>query len=92
MEPQLIQGHIFLCKKNVVCKGGNGEIAYTQGKRYKCEVKSPCFPMNDPHFNCSCGFITNNQGNTHHAWPYDPEHHPWCHDSWTEFFQDLGKQ
>lgn len=90
MEPQIVLGHSYLCKKDVVCRGGNGKQSYTKGKTYVCEVSTPYQPKNNPQFRFACGFITNNQGNTHHGWPYDPENHPWCHDSWTDFFQDLG--
>lgn len=66
--------------------GGKSEEAYTQGKVYKCEIDSP-YP-GDKH---TVGHITDNRGLKWHAWPYDPEHHLWCHDSWTMYFDDLGE-
>jgi len=66
--------------------GGKSEEAYTQGKVYQCEIDSP-YP-GDKH---TVGHITDNRGLKWHAWPYDPEHHLWCHDSWTEYFNDLGE-
>ena len=88
MEPRIIKGHKFLCKKTVVMKDSNRtrEEAYTKGKIYMCEISS--YYPGDRH---SCGHITNNNGNKAHAWPYDPENHLWCHDSWTDFFEDLGE-
>jgi hypothetical protein len=66
--------------------GGKSEEAYTQGKVYQCEIDSP-YP-GDKH---TVGHITDNRGLKWHAWPYDPEHHLWCHDSWTMYFDDLGE-
>lgn len=86
MEPRIIHGHSYLCKKSVV--GGNRQIYYTKGNIYKCEVNSPYAP-NTPNFKYTCGHITNNFGNTYHAWPYDPQNNPLCHDIWTEFFTEV---
>lgn len=89
MEPRIVKGHRFLCKKTVIMKGvgGKSEEAYTQGKVYQCEIDSP-YP-GDKH---TVGHITDNRGLKWHAWPYDPEHHLWCHDSWTMYFDDLGER
>ena len=88
MEPRIIKGHRFLCKKDVVMKGvgGRPEVSYTKGKVYRCEEYSPY-----PGGKHTVGYITDNQGRKWHAWPYDPQNHLWCHDSWTEFFDDLDK-
>ena len=61
------------------------EEAYTKGKEY-LGAGDYCYP-GDRH---NVGFITDNKGEAH-AWPYDPEHHLWCHDSWTDYFEDLGE-
>ncbi len=66
--------------------GGKSEEAYTQGKVYQCEINSPY-----PGDKQTVGHITDNRGLKWHAWPYDPEHHLWCHDSWTMYFDDLGE-
>ena len=84
MEPRIIKGHRFLCKKDVVMNQTK-EKAYTKGKVY--EGCPDCGYPGDKH---NCGFISNNKG-VAHAWPYDPQNHLWCHDSWTEFFDDLDK-
>ena len=88
MEPKIIKGHRYLCKKTVVMKGvgGKPEEAYTKGKVYRCEIDSP-YP-GDKH---TVGHITDNRGLKWHAWPYDPQNHLWCHDSWTDYFDDLGE-
>ena len=59
-----------------------GEEAYTKGKIY-VGVKDNGYP-GDKH---CCGFIRDNK-NSSHAWPYDPQNHLWCHDSWTDFFEE----
>ena len=86
MEPRIVGGHRYLCKKTVRMKGGGKpEEAYTEGKVYP--GVTDCGYPGDKH---TCGFITDNKGQAH-AWPYDPEHHLWCHDSWTDYFDDLGE-
>ena len=87
MEPKIIKGHLYKCKQNC------GKD-YTKGHVYKCEYETPDGPDMGA-FNC--GFITNNRGNKSHAWPYDPERHPWTKDDpeknrWTEYFVDLGEK
>ena len=86
MEPRITAGHSYLCKKSVVDRNNNKTIYYTKGQIYKCEMASPYFPE-DPKY--TCGYITNNFGNKAHAWPYDPQNNPLCHDSWTEFFEEV---
>lgn len=88
MEPRIIKGHRFLCKKTVSRKGvgGKSEEAYTKGRVYRSEQDSPY-----PGANYNCGFITNNQRMQWHAWPYFPESHPWCNEKWTDYFDDLGE-
>lgn len=88
MEPRIIKGHRFLCKKSVFLKGVNGKIeeAYTKGKVYRCEVASPY-----PGDKYTIGHITDNQRMQWHGWPYFPESHPWCHEKWTKYFDDLGE-
>lgn len=58
MEPRIVKGHRFLCKKTVIMKGvgGKSEEAYTQGKVYQCEIDSP-YP-GDKH---TVGHITDNR-------------------------------
>lgn len=84
MEPRIIKGHRYLCKKTVRMNRTKEEV-YTKGNEYlgEADVGYP----GDKH---NCGFITDNSGRAH-AWPYDPEHHLWCHDSWTDYFEDLGE-
>lgn len=86
MEPKIIKGHLYKCKENV------GK-SYTKGRVYMCEqeTKAPCDDI------YACGFITNNQGNTGHAWPYQPDKHPWTRDNaednrWSTIFDDLGER
>lgn len=93
MEPRIINGHRYLCKKTVIMKGDKGrqEEAYTKGKVYPCQLEYPYPEVKDTHNKypeLSAGFITDNDGNAH-PWPYDPEHHPWCHDRWTHYFEDV---
>lgn len=85
MEPQIIKGHKFLCKKSVLMKDSKTE-AYTKGKIYLSQIYSHY--SGDKH---SCGYITDNQGNKAHAWPYDPKNHLWCSDCWTDFFTHITK-
>lgn len=87
MEPKIIKGHLYKCKENV------GKD-YTKGHVYECEHENPNAKESG---DCACGYITNNQGNTGHAWPYNPENHPWTKDDpqrnrWTAYFQDLGEK
>lgn len=86
MEPRIIKGHIYLCKETL--KG-----SYRKGRIYECQHNDTMF--NDTEMTkFSCGFITNDQGNTGHAWPYDPANHPWAteKDKWTDYFKDLGEK
>lgn len=93
MEPRIIKGHRYLCKKTVtMCiikedgrEKKTDEEAYTKGNVYR-----GCSDYGYPGDKHTCGFITDNKGDAH-AWPYDPEHHLWSHDSWTDFFDDLDK-
>lgn len=88
MEPRILAGHKYLCKKTVIMRDGEKkqkEEAYTKGKVY-VGASDYGYP-GDKH---TCGFITDNTGNAH-AWPYDPQYHLWCHDSWTDFFTDITK-
>lgn len=101
MEPRIIKGHRYLCKKTVqmatIKRDGKekmtSEIAYIKGKVYCCDMDTP-YPDDTWHWadkkNAS-GCIIDEQG-CRHSWPYDPEHHPWCRDRWTDFFEDLGEQ
>ena len=84
MEPRIFEGHRYLCKRTVRMKGTNKE-EYTKGKVY-LGVGDVGYP-GDKH---NCGFIRDNSGDAH-PWPYDPEHHLWCHDKWTDDFEDLGE-
>lgn len=88
MEPRIIKGHRYLCKKSITRKGvgGKHEECYTQGRVYLCQQYSS-YP-GDEKFNC--GFITDNQHMEFHGWPYNPAAHPWCHDRWTDYFTDIG--
>lgn len=88
MEPLIKLGHSFLCKKSVV--GSDHKIYYTEGKTYQCEMKSTYNPKAE-HSKYACGHITNNFGDKGHAWPYEPENHPFCGDCWTDFFTELNK-
>ena len=91
MEPRIIEGHRYLCKKNVVMytirqdgrRVKTKEVAYTKGQIYLGQ-KDFGYPGN----HLACGFITDNKGDAH-AWPYDPQHHPFAQDRWTNDFQDL---
>lgn len=88
MEPKIIKGHLYKCKENV------GK-SYTKGRVYMCEHEVP--GNNDSDSIYACGFITNNQGNTGHAWPYQPDKHPWTKDDaarnrWSTIFDDLGEK
>ena len=88
MEPKIKLGHSFECKKSVV--GDNKKIYYTKGETYICEQEGH-YPANEKETNTRymCGFITNNFGNKFHGWPYDPVHHPWSNDKWTDFFEEI---
>ena len=90
MEPRIIKGHRYLCKKTV--KGQNKKTYYIKGKMYKCEQETP-YPDNEfqPDAKHMVGVITNELGNISHCWPYDPAHHLWCNDRWTDYFEDLGE-
>ena len=87
MEPRITAGHSYLCKKSVV-GGSSKKTYYTKGQIYKSEISSPYFPEM-PHFKHSFGHITDNFGDKAHAWPYDPQNNPLCHDGWTEFFEEV---
>ena len=85
MEPRIIKGHIFRCKENL--KG-----RYRKGRIYECEYESlHSSGITDIY---SCGFITNDVGNIHHAWPYFPTLNPLAKedDRWTDYFEDLGEK
>lgn len=84
MEPRIIKGHLYKCKKTVKMNRSK-EVAYTKGNVYM-GVGDVGYP-GDKH---NCGFIKDNT-DLPHAWPYDPEHHLWCHDSWTDYFDDMGE-
>lgn len=90
MEPRLIKGHIYKCKKSVI--GKDRTVYYQKGNTYKCERDTP-YPDNEyePSAKHMVGVITNEFGNTGHCWPYDPAHHLWCNDRWTDYFEDLGE-
>lgn len=85
MEPRIIKGHIFRCKKDV--KG-----CYRKGRIYECEYENVCPELMTSKY--ACGFITNDTGNTGHTWPYNPKEHPLSNenDRWTDFFDDLGEK
>jgi len=88
MEPRIIKGHQYRCKKSVIDQ--NKKVYYLKGGVYRCDVEFH-YPLPDSEMaRFSCGFITNEFGNDGHAWPYDPEHHPLCSDKWTDYFEDLG--
>ena len=92
MEPRIIKGHLYRCKRNVI--GGNHKYYYKAGKIYECEIESThpseCTDSNgNIHL---CGYITNEFGDKGHAWPYIPEYHKFCHDCWTDDFEDLGEK
>lgn len=92
MEPRIIKGHLYRCTKSVV--DGSRKTYYKAGKVYECECDSyyPDESWSEASVKHSCGFITNAFGNKSHAWAYDPEHHLWSHDCWTDFFEDLGEK
>lgn len=82
---------MYRCNKNVV--GKNNKIYYKKGKVYLCEVDSS-YPT-DGNYQSEAllyGFITNEIGNRHHAWPYCPDKCPMCNDSWTDYFTCLGEK
>lgn len=91
MEPRIIKGHLFRCKKSVIGEGDK-KAYYIKGKIYKCDLDS-YYPdsEHEPSAKHMVGTITNEFGNPH-CWPYVPEHHLWCHDSWTDYFEDLGEE
>lgn len=100
MEPRIIKGHRYLCKKTVtICVIGKGGREKKTGKRpfikghvyvgdkdfgYPDETWTVASSMN------SYGYIFNEQGESH-CWPYCPEYHLWCRDRWTDYFDDLGE-
>lgn len=92
MEPRIIKGHLYRCKKSVV--GGNHKTYYKEGRVYECECDSfyPDKTWSSVDAKHSCGFITNAFGDTAHAWPYYPSLHLWSNDKWTDFFEDLGEK
>lgn len=90
MEPRIILGHAFKCKKSVVCKGDKNP-SFIKGKVYYCtrDTYYPDESWGEETRKLTVGTIVNEQG-VQHSWPYDPQNHPWCHDSWTDYFTDLG--
>lgn len=91
MEPKIIKGHAYRCKQTVVCKGDK-KASFIKGKIYYCTVDSSYpdpqnYDEGDKHL---MGWLVNEQGQQH-SWPYYPEYHLWCHDCWTEDFEDLGE-
>lgn len=90
MEPKIIKGHIYKCKENC-------DKAYTKGRVYECEYEvfdGNNYSKEDIY---GCGFITNNDGNEGHAWPYHPKEHPWTKEKpeenrWTKYFEDMGEK
>lgn len=90
MEPRIIEGHLFKCKKSVTVKGER-KPSYIKGKIYVGKYDHG-YPddENDTSAIHTCGVIVNEFGQNH-CWPYLPEHHLWCHDSWTDYFDDITK-
>lgn len=86
--PHIKLGDKFVCKKTIHAKDG---IYYKKGKVYQCNRESTDPTKVDTKYTGKymCGFITDEQGNKDHAWPYFPEIHPFCHDRYTDFFSRL---
>lgn len=85
MEPRIIKGHRYLCKKSVLMNGSSKDESYTKGKVY-VGARDYGYPGNKH----SCGYIIDNQGD-YHAWAYHPEKQVWGNQCWTDFFDDLDK-
>ena len=69
----------------------NRKVYYTKGKIYPCERASYYPDEKDPDAHLTCGFITNDEGNKNHCWPYIPERHPVSADRWTTYFEEIKK-
>ena len=100
MEPRIIKGHRYLCKKTVeICiiqKDGRekktGKKDYIKGKVY---IGDSDFGYPDETWSFAStkdayGYIFDEHG-APHCWPYNPQYHSWCHDRWTDYFEDLGE-
>ena len=100
LEPRIIKGHRYLCKQTVtMCDiDRNGrerklkQKAYVKGKVYVGDGDLG-YPDETWHYadrKNVYGYLIDEQGQPH-SWPYDPHNHSWCHDRWTDFFEDLGE-
>ena len=89
MEPRIIKGKKYLCKKTVIMSGTREKL-FIEGKTYTGDGDQyyPDPENITPGDKHSCGFIINELGHSH-AWPYIPEQHLWCSDRWTDFFTEL---
>lgn len=81
MEPKIKKNHLFLCTQTI--RG-----YYRKGRVYESE--KDYYLSKDGCKDFSGGFITNDRGDKDHFWPFNPQQHPLCHDSWTDYFKDLG--
>ena len=90
MEKHIKKNDRFKCKRTI--KSGGKEM-YTKGKIYTCDKDSenPENVQNNKDSKYLCGYITDNQKDKYHAWPYFPETHPICHDKWSDYFEKLDK-
>lgn len=89
MEPRIIKGKKYLCKKSVTDRDTHEKL-FIQGNTYTgdSDLYYPDPNNIKPDDKHLCGFIINELGHSH-AWPYIPEQHLWCSDRWTDFFTEL---
>ncbi len=77
--PRIDKGDRFRCKKTL--KYENGEVAYREGAVYRSEREYCCGYQ-------SWGFITDEQGDTNHAWPIYQDKSRGM-DDWRDWFEKL---
>ena len=90
MEPRIIKGKKYLCKKSVIMNSTREKL-FIEGKTYTGDGDQyyPDTENITPGDKHSCGFIINELGQSH-AWPYIPAQHLWCSDCWTDYFTELS--
>ena len=82
-------GDKFICNRSIQIQN---KPAYIKGKVYQCDRESTDPTKVDTKYTGKymCGFITDEQGDKNHAWPYFPEIHPCSHDRYTDFFTKIN--
>lgn len=78
--PRIDKGSLFRCTKDV--KYDDGEVAYQKDRVYRSEREYCC--GYDP-----CGFITDEEGNIHHAWPIYQDKKKGV-DDWRDWFEKVA--